>query len=179
MEVVMQLHLPRSCAIALVALFALAGNAKAQQPTNNTLAAPTPSFAQSPLTDRLHAGDRIRATIGPVRFDATIRSIKPDSIQIATSDRLQMLPAMYLKDVDLAIGRRGHGGNGAVIGGVAGATVGSLFGMAVACIFTCDGHQPVKAGLEGAIAGGASLGLIGGLIGSLIRTTTWERVETK
>jgi hypothetical protein len=133
-----------------------------------------PAHAQTSLTDRLHVGDRIRATIGPIRFDATIRSLQTDSVQIAASGKLQTLPAMYLKDVERAGPSKGHAASGAIIGGVTGAAFGAFIGAALSCIFTCE--KEGLGAIEGAAAGGVSLALVGALVGSVIRTTTWDQI---
>jgi hypothetical protein len=130
------------------------------------------------------AGERVRfqaAAFGTGHRTGTVVSTDTDAllVTIAPGADPVRVPLADFERLEVARGRRGHFWTGAIIGLVPGAFLGAAFGWYAGC----DDQGADCSAYSSALAGGAVIGagtaLVGGLIGTLVKTDRWEPVPTR
>jgi hypothetical protein len=143
-----------------------------------TLVAPVSSGAQDTLP--LAPGARVRVSapdlIGPGALIATVVAMRRDTLVLrtATGDAPPWtLPLERAEWLEVSRGRRGRGGQGALIGLLTGVAVGGLLGAAL----SGGEDNPLQGAAVGIAVGGGLVGfVVGGVIGSKSRGERWEPV---
>jgi len=142
-----------------------------------------PLVAQQPPS--LAAGQRVRITAPPagiLRDTGTLRALTADSVvwlraiprrlvgRLAVDTVRTAVARSALRKIEVATSRRGHAGVGFLIGLGVGLTVGEIQASRNEClIYIC---KPGAVVAQGAIVGG----LLGAIVGAMIRTQTWADV---
>lgn len=142
------------------------------------LAAPVDLVAQREPV--VAPGDRVRVSAGgvfPGRLVGTVMSLTPDTFVLEIEGRSQplALPLASLETLQVSRGRKSHWPEGAVIGALAGAGIGTIvsYRFGFGCVAKIA-NRCVATG--GWILGGLLGLLIGADIGASIKSDRWETV---
>ena len=140
------------------------------------VAPPDGVIAQDTLTVKV--GSRVRVTAPELdldKYDGTVAVVRSDTLTVGTVQ----VPLASVTRLDVHKGRKGNVGKGAIIGTLVGVPTGLALGVFYqqACSNTSDIGETCLALIPiGAVAVGLAGALVGGTIGSLIKTDRWEEV---
>lgn len=133
---------------------------------------PEPSLGQS-----LQQGDRVRVTVlvrsYPSRLEGLVNRLTRDSLSVSDrSGQLQSWPWESVTLLERPVGRRGHAGTGALVGGAVGLAVGAFAGATAHRESQFIEVDTGGAVLIAAVVTGVGAGL-GAIIGSTVRSDRW------
>ena len=130
----------------------------------------------------LSMGDRVRVTLGVDQMTGTVASMTQSGLVLDRSHG-GPLSVMYgeVGRLERSLGIRTHQGRGAATGFLIGAPTGALIGLwgANFCLMSCPDPstaEQLRAMAEGALLLGAPCGLLGMVIGALVKREEWEPV---
>lgn len=140
--------------------------------------------ATSRLERVVMVGSRVRvnASGGGSAADGIVTAVRGDTLDLRTvrGQVPLVFPLDRVERLALGVGRRGHGGAGAIIGVVSGGVLGWVVGSATYrpctgwCIFAPDSRE--QAATIGAVFVGVAGAELGLLIGGKIMTEVWQPV---
>ena len=126
------------------------------------------------LEAQLQPGQRVRITapqLGISKHSGTLVAVDGDTLTVGT---LQVA-LMDVTRLDVYMGRKGHSGTGAVVGGL---VVGVPFAFLLAAVGEdlSDDCNAAGGAAVGLLVGGVAGALVGAPVGALINTDRWEEV---
>jgi len=123
-------------------------------------------------------GTRVRVTAPDLdvdKYDGTVAALRGDTLTVGTVQ----VPLASVTRLDVHQGRKGNVGKGTIIGTLVGLPTGFALGVFYqqACSHASDiGETCLPLIPIGVVAVGLAGALVGGTIGSLIKTDRWEEV---
>lgn len=138
----------------------------------------------------LEVGERVRVVAPPFtdgRLAGTVLSADSEELVLATRHSSEQAPTVAIppeaiESLEVSLGERSNTLNGLAYGALGGAVLGAGF-VAVSCLAEgCSGDDGAGAGgwiAFGAIVGAGGGAVLGLLVGSLVKTETWEDARTR
>jgi len=132
-------------------------------------------------TNRVNKGDRVKISAPNVAHKSivgTVADISSYGVIMRSKDSVLVVPHTAINEVKLSVGRKRNTVNGAIIGGVTGALI--VGATSASSVQSCSGDGEwcfegltIIAGTTGCLLAG---GLLGGLIGTFVKSDRWKKV---
>lgn len=138
---------------------------------------------------QLEVGERVRVVAPPFtdgRLVGTVLATNPQGLVLATRSTPDQVPTVEIpleaiESLEISLGQRSNTLNGLAYGALGGAVLGAAV-VAVSCLAEgCSGDGASAGGwiAFGAIVGAGGGAVLGLLVGSLVKTETWEDSQTR